>query len=141
MPAERWDEHTAEMRALLTASAVAGAAVRTLGEIQIVLPEYAAVRHGMHEAYKLYRAETPAQLFADFVNTVGVLAEREPGVTLWDACHLGQPSVVKRLLAEGIDANEGNNNTGNSGATTPLYEASHKWFADVVKLMVDAGAV
>lgn len=51
-PKSRWCRHVAAARAFLESDAVAGEPVCALGEVQIMLTKYAAVRNKMHEPCK-----------------------------------------------------------------------------------------
>eukprot|EP00039_Didymoeca_costata_P029926 m.27083 g.27083 ORF g.27083 m.27083 type:complete len:706 (+) comp7859_c0_seq2:314-2431(+) len=142
-PKDRWEEHTANVIKLFTTKACMNERVKILGEVQIVLPKYAAVRHKMHEPYKAFRAETPEQLYNDYLNSgnSGAGAELQAeSDNIYDACFRGQYKYVKKKLAEGADVDESGKGLEANGSPTPLYVAAQRGYIDVVKVLLDAGA-
>lgn len=113
VPAHMWRETTTTAKAVLASPELADLPVRVLGEAQLVLTPHAETRHGMHEIYKAYRAETPLQLFEDYARTsgadgAGCLVRYNPEVdaptTLFMAAMEGDRPAVERLLAVEAEA-------------------------------------
>lgn len=135
VPAERWGEHTQQAVELLTTGEAGRAQTKILGEIQVVLPFFAKVRHQMHEPYKAWRSETAQQLYDDFVHSVGNVAIPAPETTLFNACYEGQLSVATLLLDRNADVNQADNDNRN-----PVYMASWQNKPEVVQLLLEHSA-
>ena len=134
-PGERWTRQTGDVRQRLESGAAGKGRARILGEIQIVLPAFAEVRHAMHEPYKALRAETPGQLHEDFSASAGGRVEEMKGENVFNAAFRGQLGVVERLIDAGGDVDHAHPN-----GSTALNTASEKGHADVVGLLLAKGA-
>eukprot|EP00040_Diaphanoeca_grandis_P031069 m.185090 g.185090 ORF g.185090 m.185090 type:complete len:773 (+) comp32218_c0_seq1:123-2441(+) len=168
-PRERWESMCGRALKYLNHTSIADEVVYVFGEVQIILKDDATVRHQMHTVYKVFRAETPDQLLADFLDSYGVRPKEVQSTSVFDAASRGQLSVVKQLLSQGqsieeakiagvtplIIASENNHpdvvkclfaanarvNHTMSGGATALYVASERNHLDIVKLLVAHNAV
>jgi hypothetical protein len=83
-------------------------------EVQVVLKALAEIRHGMHEIYKVKRADSGELLYADVVKPE---EEEKDGQDLIVAAGMGRIATVERLLA-GV---EGEGEAGDGGAGRQQY--------------------
>lgn len=137
IPHTRWKAHVSDALAWLRSAEIAGEQVITMVEVQALLRPFYDVRQHMHELYKAYRAANGAQLHADFQRTLPKPPEEEEeeAETLLEAAEWNQAEVAKRLLEKdrsGLDARD-------SQGYTPLLVAACKGFADVGRVLVQAG--
>eukprot|EP01046_Picozoa_sp_COSAG06_P069322 COSAG06_NODE_18855_length_865_cov_1.187990_1_plen_108_part_10 len=91
----------AAARAWLESKKVGKQLVQMISEVQMVLPLTCAVRHKMHELYKVARADTDKQLYLDF-KVIGDKEERirqaqyDDATSLRRACRLGDLDEVQK---------------------------------------------
>lgn len=104
-PGCEWDADVVAARAWLESKKVGAKAVQMIAEVQMVLPLTCAVRHKMHELYKVARADTDKQLYLDFK----LIADKEERIkqlqydestALRRACRLGD----RRQVQQAVDA-------------------------------------
>eukprot|EP00729_Bicosta_minor_P025232 gene25232-biopygen13573 len=153
---EQWQlDHDAAVR-LLETGCDPREPVRMHCEVQVVTAATAGIRHRMHEAYKVVRASSGAQLHADvakpeeeeamddaFVREMGV------GKALWTAAQYGRVATVKRLLMKGGGDGGGGDEDGSStvvadvnwqneeaAGMTAIYMAAQNGYLPVVMLLV-----
>jgi ankyrin repeat protein len=111
-------------------------------EVQLVLKELAEIRHGMHEIYKLKRADSGPSLYAD---TVKPEIEAEDEQDLFVAAHLGRIETVERLLAKWTRSDEErrlhvNQRRDVGGGNTALYLSAQNGHFPVVLALLEADA-
>ena len=100
-PGCEWDADVAAARAWLESKKVGKQLVQMISEVQMVLPLTCAVRHKMHELYKVARADTDKQLYLDF-KVIGDKEERirqaqyDDATSLRRACRLGDLDEVQK---------------------------------------------
>ena len=165
-PKDRWGKMGAVARRYL--EGLGSRRVVALGEVQILLREFAEIRREMHSPYKCWRAADPTQLCNDYLQGRPEKMMAAPR-SLWSACLNGQRDVAERFIAEGGDVNTtltqhesplsitaANNHldvarlllskgadvnlaTTDNG-TSPLYIASQQGHLDVARLLLSKGA-
>jgi hypothetical protein len=133
-PKDRWGKMGAVARRYL--EGLGSRRVIALGEVQILLREFAEIRHEMHSPYKCWRAADPAQLCNDYLQGRPEKMMAAPQTNLWNACFHGQRDVAERLIAEGSDVGV----IHSHGNSTPLYEAAAHNHLDVARLLLSKGA-
>jgi len=122
-PKERWQLHTRLARDYLSSAELALEQVVMLAEVQILLPEFARMRHAMHEPYKVCRAIDCKQLHSDYLRTTRDrneldLSGDEDAASIWQAAFRGQLSNVLEFLDAGADVN---GRGGSNDSTVSFY--------------------
>ena len=137
-PPEQWRAlHDAALELLTENHAVAREQVAMHCEVQLMFEEAAKLRCTMHEIYKVTRAESGTQLFAD-------LDLQLPEGAISDLCiaaHLGMPATVARLIRK--CGGEFENNLEHSSTQygeTAVYCASEKGHLACLLHLLEAGA-
>ena len=106
--------------------------VMALGEVQIMLVDFAAIGDEMKLPLKAFGEDSCGSLYEGFLESrPGAAIKEDRATTLYNACYRGQIEVAERLLGKlDHDVNEGN------GKATPLYAAAANNHLDVVRLLL-----
>lgn len=144
-PRERWHRMFDIAMGYLAHPEIATQKVLTYGEIQMILTKDADVRHKMHLAYKILRADTEQQLHRDFTQSYAKIPQaisEKDSPTLWEAAFDGRFSRVKHIL-ESCRPNRESvliDNIADMGGirgVTPLNAAAQNGHIDIVKILLD----
>ena len=136
-PLERWKRHTLRARTFLESPHVALQKVVALGEVQLLLPEHARVRHQIQEPLLVYRAEDQHQLHTEFLRAATDTEADEDAVDVYSAAYWGQRDVVARLLDSGHAVDTVGQESHGRTAVSVAAERGH---ADVVVLLLQRNA-
>jgi hypothetical protein len=131
-PSGRWTLMCQAAQRYLESPEMADRPVMALGEVKIMLVDFAAIRHEMQLPLKGVTAKTCVELFNTFLESrPDVALKEEKATTLYNACTRGQMEVAERLLGKlDHDVNEGN------GKATPLYAAAANNHLDMCRLLL-----
>lgn len=131
-PSGRWGLMCEAAQRYLESPEMADRPVTVLGEVKIMLVDFAAIRHEMQLPLKAFTAKTCVELFSTFLaSRPDAALKEERATTLYNACARGQMEVAERLLGKlDHDVNEGNSKA------TPLYAAAANNHLDMCRLLL-----
>ena len=134
-PAGRWTKMCDVAQRYLESPHMADRPVLIIAEVQILLRDFAEIRHQMHSPHKGFRADSPESLCEDYLQGRPDLSKLEPATSLHSACFRGQLDTAEAFLAQGLDAINKIANT-----MSPLGIAVQNNHLDIAQLLVSNNA-
>ena len=137
VPPEQWRaDHDAAYALLTRHKDVADEQVAMHCEVQLMFEDAAKLRSTMHDIYKVTRAESGMQLYAD-------LDLQMPEGAVSDLCvaaHLGMPTTVAKLVCQGGKFHDNLEFSSTKNGETAVYCASEKGHLACLLPLLEAGA-
>ena len=134
---EQWQADHDVARQMLLSAACSSLNVVMHCEVQLLTQDAVHIRHQMHELYKIFRAETPKQLFNDVITPRG----ERPNVGFVVAARDGRVETVRQML---LDTRGGGtldvNQCGKNGGTA-LFEACKNGHVSIVHQLLMAEGI